>query len=345
MDYFRKIIYLNAYEEGGLGESAGFVKLSKKKTRWKAEIHLTGDAGLQGEKVYLLDKDKNAVNKMLYGTITEPGNEIVMECSSGDMGMLKGELAGILIGGEGHVICAGLEDDSIQISDYIGSRHTVREEKRQEPESAAAAAEEPKNAEEPKSVEIRAAEMPAEKKAADEETPGEKTEPSPEAVVPEEEEEEEEIIQVELADEHDEINVFRKLLDTRTDMYPFEDDEIEECVQIAPPDFSDFPKEYWQMGSNTFLLQGYYNYRHLILARKGEKMYVGIPGQFHRRDKYLADMFGFSRFKGIQKRQERLGDFGYWMKEIELSPVSGGMICVPECDGESPLEADGMQSF
>ena len=113
-------------------------------------------------------------------------------------------------------------------------------------------------------------------------------------------------------------------------MYPFEDDEMEMCVQISPRDFSDFPKAYWHMGSNTFLLQGYYNYRHLILARIGNRIYVGIPGQFHRRDKYLADMFGFGRFKGIQKKAERLGDFGYWLNEIELPPSSSsdGMVCV-----------------
>ena len=111
-------------------------------------------------------------------------------------------------------------------------------------------------------------------------------------------------------------------------MYPFEDDEMEKCVQIAPGDFSDFPKEYWQMGSNTFLLQGYYNYRHLILARDKEKVYVGIPGQYHRRDKYMADMFGFGRFKSILRKKERLGDFGYWMKEIEVETSSSEAVCV-----------------
>ena len=29
-----------------------------------------------------------------------------------------------------------------------------------------------------------------------------------------------------------------------------------------------------------------------------------------RLDKYLADMFGFGRFKGIHNKQIRLGDFG-----------------------------------
>lgn len=100
-------------------------------------------------------------------------------------------------------------------------------------------------------------------------------------------------------------------------MYPFEDDEFEACVQLAMEDFSDFPKDYWKMSSNSFLLQGYYNFRHVLLGKTSDEWFLGIPGQFHRRDQFLAERFGFYRFKGIHKRQERLGDFGYWLKKIE----------------------------
>lgn len=136
------------------------------------------------------------------------------------------------------------------------------------------------------------------------------------------------MIEVELEEEHDPAHMYRKLFQSCPNMYPFEDDEMEECVQICPADFSSFPNEYWHMASNTFLLQGYYNYRHLILARKGDKIYVGVPGQYHRRDKYMADMFGFGRFKSILRKKERLGDFGYWMMEIEVPPSSEDAVCV-----------------
>lgn len=339
MDFFRKIIYLNEYENGEPGENIGFVKLSKKQTRWRIEIHLSAERVLQGEKIYLLDKDKSAINKLLYGTITERGQEIVMERNAGETGMLKGELAGILIGGEGYVICAGLEDGTVRMTDFIRDgkvTNNLEEETVKEPAVRSAHLPTATAAE---TVETETMQETETKNPRREET----VEEMPDNDISGEEEEEEEIIQVELMEEHDQAYEFRRLFDTRTNMYPFEDDEMDECVQISPADFSDFPKEYWQMGSNTFLLQGYYNYRHLILARKGEKIFVGIPGQFHRRDKYLADMFGFNWFKGIQKRQERLGDFGYWMKEIEVPPATDDrMVCAPEISGGSSMKTNAL---
>lgn len=100
-------------------------------------------------------------------------------------------------------------------------------------------------------------------------------------------------------------------------MYPFEDDEMEWCYQIEPKDLGNFSAKQWHMASNSFLLQGYYNYRHLLFAHKKGKNYIGVPGQFHRREQYLASRFGFAQFKGTQKKRVTMGDFGYWMCEID----------------------------
>ncbi len=381
MNYFRKIIYLCEYNGGECRGNIGFVKLSKKQTRFKIEISLSGDWSLKGEKVYLLDKDKNAVNKVFFGTITEEGNEITITKQTSEAGMLKGELAGVLIGGEGYVVCAGTDDDSVRVEDYVKTEERekdkeaggIRGEKgkenaagkiREEREKGEATVEaEGKMVERvhkvPEAVEkerpretgggreekgkenaegdlqeerekVDAAEVGDSKDVVTEEIGREREKASEAEKVVQGEEipEEEEMIEVEIEEEHDQAYIFRKLFTAKPNMYPFEDDEMEKCVQIAPGDFSDFPKEYWQMGSNTFLLQGYYNYRHLILARDKEKVYVGIPGQYHRRDKYMADMFGFGRFKSILRKKERLGDFGYWMKEIEVETSSSEAVCV-----------------
>lgn len=100
-------------------------------------------------------------------------------------------------------------------------------------------------------------------------------------------------------------------------MYPFEDDEMEWCYQIEPKDLGNFSAKQWHMASNSFLLQGYYNYRHLLFAHKKGKNYIGVPGQFHRREQYLASRFGFAQFKGTQKKRVTMGDFGYWMCELD----------------------------
>jgi hypothetical protein len=107
-------------------------------------------------------------------------------------------------------------------------------------------------------------------------------------------------------------NFFRRL----EPMYPFEDDEMEWCFHIKPEDFSEFPMEFWHYGKNSFLLNGFYNYRHLLYAHKDGKDFIGVPGQFHRREQYLAGRFGFSRFKGIKRKRLSIGDFGYWLREM-----------------------------
>ncbi len=106
--------------------------------------------------------------------------------------------------------------------------------------------------------------------------------------------------------------LFRKL----SEMYPFEDDEMDWCRQMEPEDFASLPMDYWHYAKNSFLLHGFYNYRHLLYAGSRGKKYIGVPGQFHRREQYLASRFGFPRFKGTRRKKVTMGDFGYWLKEV-----------------------------
>lgn len=101
-----------------------------------------------------------------------------------------------------------------------------------------------------------------------------------------------------------------------SEMYPFEDDEIEWCLQMRPEDFNQFPMEYWHYAKNSFLLQGFYNYRHLVYAHTKGKNYVGVPGQYIRKEQYLAARFGFTLFKQTRKKKLSMGDYGYWLREL-----------------------------
>ncbi len=101
-----------------------------------------------------------------------------------------------------------------------------------------------------------------------------------------------------------------------SEMYPFDDDEMQWCRQIGPEDFSKLPAPCWRLANNSFPFHGYYNYRHLLYAGDGERCYIGVPGQYHRREQYLARQFGFPRFKGTRKKRVTMGDFGYWLREI-----------------------------
>jgi hypothetical protein len=96
-----------------------------------------------------------------------------------------------------------------------------------------------------------------------------------------------------------------------------------EILSIRPQDIGLLPREIWHYGNNSFLLHGYYNYRHLILARmnnpQGPYRYLlGVPGHYFSNEKYLASMFGFPHFVLARKQPDQDGRFGYWYTEIRL---------------------------
>lgn len=106
-------------------------------------------------------------------------------------------------------------------------------------------------------------------------------------------------------------------------MYPFEDDEIIECVKLEPQDIGVFPMEKWVLANNSFLLHGYYTYRHLIFAKlRGEnatEIYIlGVPGLYRDRERFMAGMFGFDNFKGVRGTERDYGEFGYWYMNMNL---------------------------
>ena len=103
------------------------------------------------------------------------------------------------------------------------------------------------------------------------------------------------------------------------EIHPFRDSR--EYLSIAPKDFVVLCKEYQKLVHNSFLLHGYYNYRHLILCRIRPKdawqYYIGVPGNFYDREKMVAEMFGFEAFEG-EKESASPGDYGYYMKRVEI---------------------------
>ncbi len=89
-----------------------------------------------------------------------------------------------------------------------------------------------------------------------------------------------------------------------------------EYLSIRPADFVIFNEESYKKLNNSFLLHGYYNYGHLILARVRRQSeyvyYVGTPGSYFEREKQVAIMFGFESFE-CEKEPAQAGDFGYYM--------------------------------
>lgn len=80
-------------------------------------------------------------------------------------------------------------------------------------------------------------------------------------------------------------------------------------------------RQYQNLVQNSFLLHGYYNYGHCILAKIMEKeeecFYLGVPGVYYDREKQAALMFGFEGFEAGTERTSE-GGFGYYMKQVEI---------------------------
>lgn len=119
----------------------------------------------------------------------------------------------------------------------------------------------------------------------------------------------------------------QKLWDSLKKIYPkmkeFDYESGCEILAIKPKDIGLLPIENWILGSNSFLLHGYYNYRYLILVqlteKDGKKRYLlGVPGHYYNNDKYMASMFGFTGFVLSKKQPTENGRFGYWYTNITL---------------------------
>lgn len=104
-------------------------------------------------------------------------------------------------------------------------------------------------------------------------------------------------------------------------IHPFGDERM--FLSIEPKDFVVLRAPFQKLVNNSFLLHGFYNYRHLILGPdkelgdgKRSQFYLGVPGTYFEREKMVAVMFGFEGFECDGAVET--GKFGYYMKRVEL---------------------------
>lgn len=318
--YVRKVIYFSEYQKRVMKGNAGFgrlevsggqlkvhisVKASDKQINWKGYGYLKNGSTLQ--MIFLGDLKRESTNWVLT-TGTKADN---IKGSGISFEKLKGLL--VLDGEEHYLAEVPLGDVTFNYlkTQGMGQRFEPKPELKPEPKP------EPKPISDLTHVEEMPEEVP--KVVAAEETV------LAETVLKEPVEKAEADIGQKLEQKPPQTSETagswgEKLLQRLPEMYPFEDDELDKCVRLEPKDFGHLPAGEWQAAKNTFLLEGYYEYRHIIFAlkrQKGqEKFYLGVPGTFHRRECFLANMFGFPYFKGIQNKENTAGDFGYWFREL-----------------------------
>ena len=92
-------------------------------------------------------------------------------------------------------------------------------------------------------------------------------------------------------------------------------------IHMELKDLRELPKKYWYLGSNSFLLHGFFNYRHLLLGKveneSGRKWFIGVPGIYQNQEKVLAAVFGFPEFRQEKDTGVKTGHFGYWYRVMD----------------------------
>lgn len=107
---------------------------------------------------------------------------------------------------------------------------------------------------------------------------------------------------------------WEQILDTYDVIHPYGDERV--YVKLTPRDFIILPAKYQHLVNNSFLLHGFYNYRHVILGKEKD-YYLGVPGVYYEREKMVALMFGFEAFECAGGKPED-GEFGYYLRKVEL---------------------------
>lgn len=114
----------------------------------------------------------------------------------------------------------------------------------------------------------------------------------------------------------EEISVESDTIEPTEDMITYE--------KIDRQGLSVLPQREWRVANNSFLLHGYYNYKHLLFIRENNMLFLGVPGVYHAKEAEAAKSFGFPAFHRVDKEMLELqekewnqeADFGYWCRQV-----------------------------
>lgn len=119
----------------------------------------------------------------------------------------------------------------------------------------------------------------------------------------------------------EEMPAFEKVFINRDFIDAFEDDYFYDCVEVTPELLKQLPIEDDAVVNNSFLVHGYYNFKHILFGKVCEndnntRYFIGVPGMYCNRERFMASMFGFCNFKKSHRSDYSNPYFGYWYQEI-----------------------------
>lgn len=286
--YEKKVIYLSRYQNGVREAPAGFVKLLREKSAYVLDIHIRPDIKLQ-ERNYTLSLVMGN-REIEWETLSAMGGSFAMQ--------RRIEL-------QGERICIFQEE--FEEEDWQGIVLHIDGQRRiagyfREPESVSVA----KSASE-EEIGLCAADETSQHKLYIQKDH-----------IPQKDNRSDEKMQVEEPISEDKWEQLQK---SYQKVHPFGDERL--FLSIEPKDFVILQAPFQKLVNNSFLLHGFYNYRHLILGPDkdiggGERsrFYLGVPGTYFEREKMVAIMFGFEGFECDGAVE--IGKFGYYMRRVEL---------------------------
>ena len=316
MRFERKIKYLDYLENGERVRSGGFLKLETAEELFKMELTVKG---MRGEKeaareVILCGNGREEpIGKMLIEDGQGEFRYIChMDSEIGDTGIGCDELAGIRIPlGEGREIACIWQRQREKLSEKQPERQNEKQ----------------RQVEKQPMKQIQSEKLSADQvERTSGASAGQKGDVilAEHKVISEQKEERKETVRETVVKEPPEAaplkeNKWLQLCAIYPHINPFQDQR--EYLSIGPEDFVLLSEDSYRAAGNSFMLHGYYNYRHLILAReerRGEILYyVGVPGNYYDREKQVAVMFGFESFECAQEPAQS-ADFGYYMMRVQL---------------------------
>lgn len=287
--YEKKIVYLTFFWDGIKKSSAGFVRVSRERDACKLDIHTRRIDGPSDGKymLYLVLRDK----EVEWGSITIKNGAVNEERS---LPVCRGKLRL----GEREIE----EDELCGILIWLGREQWISGYWQEEAKTSGLNG-------------LHAANECAAKKSIPEKRISEKraeTKPIPESYFSD---------KAQIRSLPAAGNKWQQLQNAYQKVHPFGDERL--YLSIEPKDFIILQAPCQRLVNNSFLLHGYYNYRHLILGPdkeigKGNEIcfYLGVPGTYFEREKMVAVMFGFEGFECAGPVE--VGKFGYYMRRVEL---------------------------
>ncbi len=313
-EYKRWIAYIYSYDNGKKGNNIGYARVEMRDSKSRITIHINVLSVTEPMKVYLYVRENDRIKGIYAGDIcarrgTGDASFVLNSQSVENSGYGMRDVRGLIIyHNENKYFGSEWDDKPIDLKYSEGIKENENEGDGDTPPSVMQYEEETKEEE----YEEEAHKEEYEEPCMREETGVQSEEIQKPAL--------EESLPLQKSHREKVADAAEEMMENYPRMYPFEDDEMLWCIRIEPQDIGHLPIDTWVIANNSFLLHGYYSYRHLVLMKTADKYHpsylIGVPGVYHNKDEFMAKMFGFELFKPMSSKEDVRGEFGYWCISI-----------------------------